>query len=172
MAARYSQEEIERQRAEQGERFLEQMGKMFAQTRSDLTQQFMPRPEAEARMDHLDQVVERIGMAIEKLTDSVAHSQESNPRIYADRAETKADMAELRTEIEKLKTARETDKERQFGYRYDDLGRIYKGDAGTERGWRVNAQQQGSQTMSWLIMGGITLLTIAINIIVALALRR
>lgn len=165
------QEEIERRQAEQGERFLKQLGDMFQATRTDLAAQFIPRQEAETRFDHLEQVVERIGTAMEKLTNNTSNFHESAPRIFADRADTKADIAELRTEIEKLKTAREADKEKQYGYRVDDLGRVYKGDAGTERGWRTNAQQQGNQLIGWIIGISLALFTIAINIIVVLAMR-
>lgn len=167
MAARYTQEEIERQRNEQGERFLKQLGDMFAQTRVDLAQQFMPRPEAESRMNHLDQVVESIGTAMEKLTGNVSNFHENAPRIYADRAETKADLAEMRTEIEKIKTKQEADKEKQYGYRVDDLGRVYQGEAGIERGWRTNTQQQNAQVINYLIQGMIMILSILISVMLA-----
>lgn len=172
MAARYSQDDLERQRNEQGERFLKQLTDMFSQTRQDMAAQFLSRPEADARFEHLEQVVERIGSAMEKLTGNVANFHENVPRLYADRAEVKQEVAELRTEIEKLKTARETDMQRGYGFQIEDIRGRYKGDAAVERGWRVNAQQQSSQMLAWVIGGGFVFFTAAVSVVLALALRK
>jgi len=164
MATRAEEERI---RQEQTERFLKQLTDMFAQTRTDLAQQFMPRNEAEARMEHTDQALDRMSAAVEK----VAGSLENVPRIYAEKAETKQDLAELRTEIEKLKTARESDMQRGYGYRIEDIQGRYKGDIGVERAWRNNTQQQAISAQTWMVYGMIALVTIAANIILAMALH-
>ena len=164
-----AQAEIERLRVAQGEQFLKQMGDMFQQTRVDIDSKFIPRPVLEERFTHLDEVIERLGLAVEKLTGNVSSFHENAPRIYADRAETKADVAELKTEIEKLKTAREADKERGYGYRFEDLQGRYKGDAYVERSWRSNAQAQGVQLNGWLIGGGLALMGVMVNIMIWLA---
>ena len=183
MATRDAQAaEIERLRVAQGEQFLKQMGEMFSQTRLDIDAKFIPRTVLEERFAHVDDSIDRMAAAVEKLTGNVASFHENAPRIYADRAETKADMAELKTEIEKLKTARETDKERgygwryedatrQYGARYDDQAQRYRGEAMLERGWRGQAQAQGTQLNGWLIGGGLSLGVLAVSIIVQLAMR-
>lgn len=171
-SSRYTQEEIERQRTEQGERFLQQLADMFAQTRTDLAAQFLSRPEADARFEHLEQVVERIGTAMEKLTTNEANFHENVPRLYADKAETKADVAELRTEIEKLKTARETDMQRGYGLQMNEMQGRYRGEAALERGWRQNAQQQTNQMLGWVIGGGFVLLSACVSIVLAVVLHK
>lgn len=166
-----TRDELERVRVAQGEQFLKQMGDMFAQTRIDIDAKFIPKPVLEERFAHLDDAIDRMAAAVEKLTGNVASFHENAPRIYADRGETKQDLAELKTEIEKLKTAREADKERGYGFRFEDLQGRYKGDIGVERGWRVNSQQQGTQVLGWIIAGGFVFFTTAVSIILALVLR-
>lgn len=166
-----AQEEIERLRIEQGQQFLKQMADMFTATRADLAQQYVPRTEMRSELDHTNEAVRRVAEAVEKLTGNVSNFHENAPRIYADKAETKQDIAALSTEIEKLKTARESDMQRGYDYRFDDMRGRYRGDVAVERGWRVNAAQQGNQMLGWVIGGSLALLTIAVNVILALALR-
>ena len=163
-----AQDDLERQRAEQGERFLKQMGDMFAQTRQDLAAQFIPRGEGEARFDHLEQVVERIGTAMEKLTSNVTNFHENVPRFYAERTETKQDIAELRTEIEKLKTARETDMQRGYGYRIEDMQGRYKGDFSTQQQVYRQATRIDDRTLQWLFL----VLIAGLSVVLPILLRK
>src|SRR5258706_5077821 len=136
-----TRQEEERRKDERGERFIKQLADMFTASGQDIVgqimPQIMPRPEIEAGMEHQDQIAEQAITGIRDLTAIVSNLQQTVPRIYADRAETKESMAELRTEIEKLKTARESDKERQYGMRYEDQGKRYEGDMLGERGWQT-----------------------------------
>src|SRR5678816_41271 len=113
--------EIERLRVEQGQQFLKQMADMFQATRQDLATQYVPRSELTTEMNHMNAAVERVANSVAELTSNVRGFHEGAPRIFADRAETKQDIAELHTEIEKLKTARESDMQRGFDYRYEDV---------------------------------------------------
>lgn len=176
MSTRYEAEMERRQREEErqqqvAQQFLKQMADMFTQTRQDLSAQFMPRAETQARMDHMDEMVERIGTALEKLTTNVANYQENAPRIYAERAETKQEVAELRTEIEKLKTARETDIRHGYGSRIEDLRGQWQADAGIERDWRQGAFSRSTQVQSWVYAAGGILFASLISAIVYLSLR-
>lgn len=178
--------EEERIRAEQGERFIKQMSDMFVQTRSDMDQKFIPRPELEARLEHMDTVVERVVTAVEKLTANVENLRESNPQIFANRAETKQDQADLRaetkrdqadlrTEIEKLKTARETDMQRGYDWRYSDTQGRMRGEAAGERGWRGAMQERSTQQVNMLWVAGLALIGLVspiVTIILTLALRK
>lgn len=167
MATR-AQDEFERQRAEQGQQFLRQLSDMFAQTRQDMAQQYIPRNEGEARFEHLEQAVERAVSAVEKLTGNVATFHEAVPRIYAERAETKQEMAELRTEIEKLKTARETDMQRGYGSRIEDIQGRYRGDLSAQQQVYRQATRIDDRTLQWLFL----LLIGALTVVMPLLLRK
>lgn len=160
--------EEERIRQEQGERFLTQLNDMFAQTRTDMAAQFMPRAETQARMDHLDEVVERIGSALEKLTGNVYNFHEGAPRIFADKAETKAEMAGLRTDIAKLETAFDAFKDRGFGWRFEDEQNRYKSALAGQQYERRERREQTNISLERWITIGIAIAMIAANVILAL----
>ena len=163
--------EEDRIRQEQGERFLKQLQDMFTTTRTDMASLFMPRAETQARMDHQDEMIEKLTVALEKLTSNVGNFHENVPHIYAERAETKAELGELRIEIEKLKTQRESDMQRDYGARFEDMKGRFKGDEKVERGWRTNAQESTTQMLAWVIGGGFVLLSAAVSIILTITRR-
>jgi antirestriction protein len=158
----------ERRRDEYSERFLSKMEDMIAKPLSAMDQKYVPRPELEARFDHLEQIVADIGVAVKTVTSNVGSFHENVPRIYADKSETKQSIAELHTDIAKLETAFEAFKERQYGSRFEDMQGRYRGDERVERGWRKDTQQQSTQMLSWVIGGGLVLFTVAVNIMLAL----
>ena len=179
--------EEERIRQEQGQQqFLRQMSDMFAQTRTDMDQKYIPRPELEARLEHMDSVVERVMAAVEKLTANVENLRESNPQIFANRAETKQDQAELRaetkqdqadlrTEIEKLKTALDAFKERGYDWRYSDAQGRMRGDIAQERGWRGAMQERSTQQVDRMWIGALALIGLVspiVSVILTLVLRK
>src|SRR5260370_4065836 len=113
----------ERRREEMGRDFLKELRGLFDTSQSQLEQKFVPRPEVEARMDHQDTLIEKLGISVEKLVGGVQM-----------REDARRDLTELRVEIEKLKTAREADMQRGYGYRIDDMQGRYRGDERVERG--------------------------------------
>lgn len=167
MPSRMAQDDLERLRVEQGQQFLRQMTDMFQQTRVDLAAQFVPRSE----LAHMNEAVERVAKAVEQLTNNVRDFRERAPRDFADRAETRQEINELRADMERIKTARESDKERGFDYRLEDVQGRYRGDAYVERTYRQGAQAQGSQLLGWVIGGASLLFATAVNIIIVLATR-
>ena len=163
--------EYEQRQQELGERFIEQFREMIDRSTQMMASNYVPRPELEARFQHQDEIIERIGTAIEKLTGSTSNFHENAPRMFADKSEIKSDIAELRTEIEKVKTSLDAFKEQGYGWRLvDQTGRM-RGEASLERGWRQQTMTQSSQAMGWIIGGGVMLLVTAINIIIALLMR-
>ena len=163
--------EYERRQQELGERFIEQFREMIDRSTQMMASNYVPRPELEARFQHQDEIIERIGTAIEKLTGSTSNFHENAPRIFADKTEIKGDIAELRTEIEKVKTNLDAFKEQGYGWRFQDAAGRMRGEASIERGWRQQSATQTSQAMGWAITAGLMLLVTAINVIITLALR-
>ncbi len=159
--------EEERRREELGERFLKQMGDMLAATRSD----FVPRPEYEARTKKHEEVLDRMEDIVDKLTGSVHTFHETVPTLYENRDNALREYGEIHTAIAKLETAFEAFKERQYGSRFEDMQGRYKGDERVDRGWRQSVQQGSTQMLTWVVGGGIALMTVAVNVIIALALR-
>lgn len=166
--------EDERRREELGERFLKQMGEMLASSRAD----FVPRPEYEARTKKHEEILGRVEEVMDKLTSNVHMFHESVPTLYENRENAVREYGEIHTAIAKLETAFDAFKERQYGSRFEDMqrgygnrfedqGERYEGDIRGERGWRTQAQQQGTQTLTWVIGGGFVLFTTAVSIILA-----
>lgn len=176
---RAQQMEMEHQRQEQGERFMNQLAEMFKAQRQDMSLQYVPRPEFSAHMEKMDQVLEGLEKTVERIGGNVSTFHDNAPVRFADKSEMKDVLGELRTEIEKLKTARESDMQRGYGARFEDMQRgygsrfediqgRYKGDAAVERGWRTSAQQSSQLALGWVIGGGFVLLAA----ILALVLHR
>lgn len=176
MATREEARRLEEARQQElGQQFLRQMGDMFTQTRADMAAQFVPRPEFSAHMEKMDQVLEGLEKTVERIGGNVSTFHESAPRIFADRAETKQDIAELHTEIEKLKTARESDMQRGYGWRFEDVQGRMRADTVGERGWRGAMQERSTQTVNMLWLAGLALIGLVspiVSLIVALALRK
>lgn len=167
MATTRAQEE-ERIRHEQGQQFLKQLNDMFQQTRQDMSQQFVPRPEFSAHMEKMDQVLEGLEKTVERIGGNVSSFHENAPARFADKAETKSEMGELRTEIEKLKTARESDMQRGYGWRFEDEQGRYRSALASEQGLRSERREQTNISMERIITVGIAVAMIAANIVLAI----
>lgn len=167
--------EEERKREEQGERFLKLMTDQFSKTREgiigDIMPQIMPRPEIEARMLHQDQLAEQALTAIRDLTAVVSNIRDTVPIRFQSKEDAQRDAADADKRLTLLETRIDTVQNRTFDRSYDELGKRFSGDISVERGWRRQAHDQSTQLLTWLVGGAAVLLTIAANIILALALR-